>query len=460
MRNFNKQENKPLYLSLYEYFKEEIENNRVKSNEKLPSKREIAEEFNISISTVQNAYYQLLSEGYIYSIERSGFYVAESLNTKTTNKSPSNKIVEPSITLKHLSLYENTVNTNYFPFSTWAKLMRQVLSENYNTLLQKTDNAGVFELRQAISDFLYREKDIVVDPKNIIIGAGTEYLYSIIIKLLGREQTYAVETPGYPKMWNFYKSENVNLKYIEIDNKGLSTDMLAKTQTNIVHISPNHQFPSGIVMPYERRIEILNWVSQSDDRYIIEDDYDSEFRFATKPIPSLQSVDKFGKVIYINTFSKTIAPSLRISYMILPDELLDIYNNNFHFISNAVPSFEQFVLAKFISEKYFERYIKKTKKLYKNTRNEIISLIKNSKVNKAVCINEEDAGLHFALTLHTTKTDKQLKLLAREQNIDLIFMSDFMENTSHKNTSTLIVSYTNFDKSEIIQILNVLADII
>ncbi len=461
MINFTKEDKKPIYISLYESIKTDIENNNIASNEKLPSKRELSEKFNISIITVQNAYYQLLSEGYIYSVERSGYFAAEvpqAISSKKVDKNVTIKSEKHTIT--NLTLYKNTVNTNYFPFSTWAKLMRQVLSENYEKLLQKTDRLGVFELRKAISEYLYREKGITVNAENIIIGAGTEYLYGVIIKLLGREKTYAVETPGYQKMWQVYNAEKVSLKYIELDLKGLSATKLATTATNILHISPNHQFPTGIVMPYARRIELLNWANECDDRYIIEDDYDSEFRFATKPIPSLQSIDKLGKVIYINTFSKTIAPSLRISYMILPDEILKKYNEELYFVSNTVPSFEQFALAKFISERYFERYIKKTKKSYKTTRNEIISLIKSSKLNKFVTISEQNAGLHFALTLKTNKTDNEIKHLAKMQGVDLIFMSDFMEKDSHKNTATLIVSYANFEKQEVMQIIDILVDII
>lgn len=461
MINFTKEDKKPLYISLYECLKDDIENKRIMPHEKLPSKRSLAEKCNVSVLTVQNAYYQLLLEGYIYSIERSGFFACE------TPKVQKDKacIIQPekgneNIAKQYLTLYQNTVNTNYFPFATWAKMMRQVLSENYEKLLQKTNHLGVFELRKAISDYLYREKDIIVNPENIVIGAGTEYLYGIIIKLLGRDKAYAVETPGYPKMWQVYKSENVDLEYIEIDNSGLSSSKLLQSKTNILHISPNHQFPSGIVMPYTRRMELLNWASKKDDRYIIEDDYDSEFRFASKPIPSLQSIDELGKVIYINTFSKTISPSLRISYMILPDELLKKYNEDFYFISNAVSSFEQFALAKFISDKYFERYIKKTNKIYKNTRNEIIALIKNSPICDKASINEQDAGLHFSLTLSTKKTDSELKKLANMQNVNLIFTSDFSEKGSEKNTSTLIVSYANFKREEIIKILDLLNKII
>ncbi len=459
MINLIKQNKKPIYISLYESIKADIENSNIAPNEKLPSKRELAEKFGISIITVQNAYYQLLSEGYIYSAERSGYFAAEISQIIPTKKAVINAPTK-SEKVQNLTLYKNTVNTNYFPFATWAKLMRQVLSENYEKLLCKTDRLGVFELRKAISDYLYREKGIAVNPDNIIIGAGTEYLYGIIIKLLGRDKTYAVENPGYQKIWQVYNSEKVNLKYIELDGKGLSVEKLTQAQTNILHISPNHQFPTGIVMPYSRRIEILNWANANENRYIIEDDYDSEFRFATKPIPSLQSIDKLGKVIYINTFSKTIAPSLRISYMILPDEILKKYNKNLYFISNTVPSFEQFALAKFISERYFERYIKKTKKSYKTTRNEIISLIKNSKLNNFATISEENAGLHFALTLKTNKTDAQIKHLAKMQGVELIFMSDFMEKSLHKNTSTLIVSYANFEKQEVMQIIDILQDII
>ncbi len=460
MITLKKENKKPIYITLYENIKADIEIGNIKPHEKLPSKRELSDTYNISVITVQNAYYQLLSEGFIYSVERSGYYACEVQQIQLDSPTITEVLHADSIQPSELRLYKSSINSQYFPFSTWAKLMRQILSENYDNLLQASNRIGVYELRESISKYLFRERGIIVNPDNMIIGAGTEYLYSIIIKILGRDKIFGVETPGYKKMWQVYGSEKVELQYIGLDKHGLSDKKLRENNINILHISPNHQFPTGIVMPYERRMEILKWANEEKNRYIIEDDYDSEFRFATKPIPSLHSLDQLGKVIYINTFSKTIAPSLRISYMILPDQLMRAYHNDLSFISNTVSSFEQYTLAKFINDGYYTRYLKKTKNIYKSVRDEIISLIRTSKLSNLATISEEHAGLHFALTLDTQKSDHEIRSIALQNGVRLTFLSDFMEDASIIDSATLIVSYSNFDRMEVTKIIDLLIDIV
>lgn len=458
MLTYNLDKNKYIYLSLYENIKGDIENGNIKAGEKLPSKRQLADHLKISIITVQNAYSQLLSEGYILAKERSGYYACEIYHMSRNQKLTLQTIPDIEEDKYKLSLYKNTANVDKFPFSTWAKVMRQVISENYDSLLTKCNNMGVYELRFAISQYLYEERGFNVNPNNILIGSGTEYLYSIIIKLLGRDITIGIENPGYKKIKQVYKTENVKTIPIHLDSNGAVIDEHAQDAINILHISPNHQFPTGIVMPYARRREILNWASEANNRYIIEDDYDSEFGFLGKPIPCIYHLDNLGKTIYMNTFSKTISPSLRISYLVLPDDLSQKFRNEFDFITNTVSSFEQYTLAKFISDGYFERYIKKMKKYYKNMRKQIIEAITSSNLNKYITINEESAGLHFTLTFDSDKKDNEIKELALKRGLKLIFMSDFSDESV--DSSTILISYSDFHYDELNEIIDILYEIL
>ncbi len=458
MLTYNLNKDKLIYTSLYENIKKDIERGEIKSGEKLPSKRQLAEHLKISVISVQNAYTQLLAEGYIYSKERSGYYVCELPKLYHMIESMDEDTDEPPKNNYELSLYKNSVGVNKFPFATWAKIMRKVISDNYDSLFNTTDNMGALELRLAIKEYLYHERGMKVNHNNILIGSGTQYLYSIIIKLLGRENVFGTENPCYQNIPKTYHLENIKTIPVGLDEKGALLDEKTKELINILHISPNHQFPTGIVMPYERRIDILNWAYEKSDRYIIEDDYDSEFRFIDKPIPSIYHMDTFGKTIYMNTFSKTIAPSLRISYLVLPSNLAKKFRDEFNFITNTVPSFEQYTLAKFIKDGYFERYIKKMNKYYKTLRSEIIQIIEESSLNDYITIKEQNAGVHFAMKLKTKKKDMELKKLASDRGLKMIFMSEFSKD--NVDTSTVIFSYYDFEYNELSKIIDIIKEII
>ena len=204
--------------------------------------------------------------------------------------------------------------------------MRRTMSKNKDELMTKSPSIGVYKLRCAIVDYLYEFRGMNVSPEQIIVGAGTEYLYGLIIQLLGYNRVYAVEDPGYQKIAHIYEANNVECAYIPLDDEGICVDSLLKSNSNVLHISPSHHFPTGIVTSINRRLELLSWASKSKDNYIIEDDYDSEFRLKGRPIPTLQSIDKAEKVIYINTFSKSLTSTIRISYMVLPKVLMEKYN--------------------------------------------------------------------------------------------------------------------------------------
>ena len=304
----------------------------------------------------------------------------------------------------------NQTNPENFPFSIWAKLLREVMSSKSFDLMKNPPTGGIIDLRKAIAKHLKDFRGMEVSYQQIIIGAGTEYLYSLLIQLLGRDLCYAIEDPGYQKLANIYRSNDCTCVHIPMDNSGIKLNDLEESGASIAHISPNHHYPTGLVTPISRRYELLGWASKSDDRYIIEDDYDCEFRLLGKPIPSLESIDVSGKVIYINTFTKSLASTIRIAYMVLPTHLQDRFYANLNFYACTVSNFEQYTLARFIEEGYFEKHINRMRNHYRNLRDLLMNEINQSKLRPYITIHEADAGLHFLLTLTTSLTDEDLEI--------------------------------------------------
>ena len=354
--NIEQRKEKPIYLYLYECIKKDIERGVLPKNTKLPSKRMLAEHLKISVLTVENSYFLLQNEGYIYSAVRSGYFVSDIEDLLIQPKKAEIIKKEQKTAQYFMDFCENITNLEHFPHSVWTKIIRKELTEN-SSLLKRPPSQGVYSLRKELSDYLYRYRGMTIMPEQIIIGAGTEYLYGLLIKILGKDSIYAVEDPGYSKISQIYNAESVETAFVELDEQGISIERLRKSKANVVHVSPSHHFPTGIVMPIKRRYELLNWANEIPNRYIIEDDYDSEFRYSGKIIPTMQGIDNGEKVVFINTFSKTISPGIRISYMVLPMHLISIFKQKLSFYSCTVSSIDQYVLATFIREGYFERHI-------------------------------------------------------------------------------------------------------
>ena len=348
-----------MYTHLYKCIKKDILAGTLKPTEKLPSKRMLAKNLGISLITVETAYAQLLVEGYIYSEPKRGYYVAKLQQQLLPKNQP--QASKPIIATKEqltLSFAKSSVPPDTFPYNTWARLLRNTLtSADEHALISDTAAGGVLPLRKALAKHLYQFRGLSVSPEQIIIGSGTQTLYNLIVQLLGRSHVYALEDPGYPQLAAIYGTNDVFCRYLPMDKQGIQAEVLESSGADILHITPSHQFPTGITMPVSRRYELLHWASKKSSRYIIEDDYDCEFRLFGKPIPPLQSIDKSEKVIYINTFSKTLAPTFRISYMVLPPHLASLFYAKLGFYSCTVSNFEQFTLAKFIEGGYFERHI-------------------------------------------------------------------------------------------------------
>ncbi len=439
-----------MYAHLYQCIKEDILNGKLEAEDKLPSKRTLAKNLGISLITVENAYAQLMIEGYIYSRPKRGYYVA-----KIMKQPPLHQEVKQNSKLQlpqkqAFSFASGNVPAETFPYNIWSRLLRQVLTAaNENTLLCDTSCGGIVQLRQAIAQHLYQFRGMQAEPEQIIIGAGTQVLYNLIVQLLGRNHIYALEDPGYPQLAAIYKANNVFCRYLPMDKNGVSREMLENSGANILHITPSHQFPTGIIMPASRRYELLHWAGQSSSRYIIEDDYDCEFRLYGRPIPTLQSSDTAEKVIYINTFSKTLAPTFRISYMVLPSHLTTLFYQKLGFYSCTVSNFEQFTLAKFIEGGYFERHLNRMRTYYRNKCDKLLQYLAKNTTAPYLTVEGENSGLHFLLHLDTQSSDTKLKQVAAIQGLEIKFLSDYYHEKINDNSHTLLMNYTGIEEKEL-----------
>lgn len=343
---------KKAYMQLYEQLRTDITDSLYKYGEKLPSKRILAEETMTSVITVEHAYGILCDEGYIESKERSGYFVTYRKNEFL----PVTEKETQDIVVNHQQYQQND-----FPFSVLAKTMRNVISKYGEEIMIKSPNAGCLELRKAISKYLARCKGINVSYKQIIIGSGAEYLYGLIVQFLGRDKIYALENPSYEKILSVYKAHGAECDLLKLGNDGILTSELKKTTASVLHITPFRSFPSGVTASASKRNEYIKW-AKSRNAVIIEDDFNSEFTISTKNDDTVFSLEPTRSVIYVNTFTKTIAPSMRIGYMVLPEELVNLFFDKMGFYSCTVPVFEQYVLAEFIAKGDFERHINRTRR--------------------------------------------------------------------------------------------------
>jgi len=439
----------PLYEALYRCLRGSILSGELLPGEKLPSKRALATHLEVSKITVETAYSQLLEEGYIASREKVGYFV-ETVAQPMVKSLPKEQKSAPE-TVWPLDLTAN--GPAQFPFSVWNRLQREVMLEHGQELLKGLPNQGYLGLRRQIAQHLAQFRGMQVDPENIVIGAGTDFLYNLLIQLLGRERTYALEEPGYSKIRKIYCAGGVRCMDAAMDDYGVIPEKLA--DAGVLHISPSHHFPTGQVMPLNRRLELLNWAAQRDG-YIIEDDYDSEFRFHAHPLPAMQSLDTQGRVIYMNTFSKTLAPSIRISCMVLPAQLGQRFRRELGFYSCTVSAFEQYTLERFISRGYFEKHINRMRRFYKARRDRVMEALRQCPWAEKMTVLEENAGLHFLLKLDTSLTDEALIAHFARAGIRVSSLSSYYNGTvPPAKEKTLVINYSGLEEAELSRLTRV-----
>ena len=425
-----------LYEQIYEYIRDEIRAGNLLRNEKLPSARFLAEYLQVSRTTVDMAYDQLVLEGYVEARPRRGYFVSAFEELYVIDGAPKAETAqEYRLTKQPANRYDfspNAIDMQHFPYATWKKITKNILVDANSKMFSLGEPQGDLQLRTTICRYLHGSRGVNCEPEQIIIGAGNDYLLLLLEKILGRHVRVAMENPTYVRAYQIFRSCAYPVSLVPMDEGGMRVDCLRKTDAQIAYVMPSHQYPTGVSMPIGRRMELLKWASEVENRYLIEDDYDSEFRYKGKPLPSLQASDADGRVVYIGTFSKSIAPAIRISYMVLPYPLLGRYRSECGFYSSTVSRIDQTVLNEFIRDGYFERYLNKMRKLYREKHDLILNELRP--FERDFRISGANAGLHVLLTDKKGRAEGELARKAAEADVKVYQMQDFrMESSETEN---------------------------
>lgn len=395
-------DNGVLYIQIYEYFKNEIINGTYKAHSKLPSKRNLAKEYNISLNTVDNAYSKLLEEGFIYSKERQGFFVSDVGELYVLDSKPIH-ITKEEENIEYDFSYSGV--SEEFPYKIFKKISSNIFDNK--DILEKVDYQGYLPLRTQISEYLDKSRGFKAEPSQIVISSGSEYLFQIIFKLISGK--FGIEDPGYNMLSNIMDTNDINYEFIPVDKNGMDLTKLKKSKSDFCVITPAHQFPTGVIMNMQRRVELLN---MKKIKYVIEDDYDSEFKYSKRPVPALKSIDVNDKVIYIGSFSKSISPSFRVSFMVLPFDLVEKYNKIFKFFICPVSIMVQKMLTTFIETGEFEKHLNRMRKIYSKKRQLLIDMLSE---RKDITIRGADAGLHIVLEYPKSYSEEYIVKKAKEK---------------------------------------------
>lgn len=448
----NSQDVRPLYEQIYQYIKDEIRNGNLKPDKQLPSSRELAKNLKVSRSTTQLAYEQLVSEGYLEAVPRKGYFAAR-LDGLLPPVSVEGKKYEPEKNMDPSQQWKvdfspRGIDLKSFPFSTWRKINRAILREEEVEIFLKGDPQGDLPLREAIREYLHGARGVNCTVDQIIVGAGNEYLLMLLSQLLGNHVGIAMENPTYKQAYRVLSGMGHPVFPVGMDESGLMVSELRSRPVSVAYVMPSHQFPMGIVMPVKRRQELLAWAKEVPGRYLIEDDYDSEFRYKGKPIPALQGMDRNGCVIYMGTFSKAIAPAIRVGYLVLPAGLLEKYREQARFYSSTVSRVDQRILAQFIAGGYFERHLNRMREIYKGKHDALLAALKP--LEETFEIEGEFAGLHVLLSYRGEMTEEELVAAAARAGVRVYGLSGFFIHKEHaRQTKTVILGYASLLETEI-----------
>ena len=437
----------PLYEQLYESLAGEMRSGALAAGTRMPGKRRLAAELSVSVNTVDAAYQMLTAEGYLESRERSGFYVQEylalpQLAAPAQPARPAQPALAPQpVPPVRYDLSTRGVDPGLFPFRTWARLQKELLYSSPE-LLTNGDAQGDPALRQALAEYLSEYRGVQCGPHQIVVGAGLEYLLGLLAPLL--PGTTAVETPGYLRAKQVLENNGVRCCCLPVDADGLSLTALNRSDAAVCYVTPSHQFPTGVTMPAGRRAELLHWAARRPgQRYIIEDDYDSEFRFDTRPLPSLQGMaGADGPVVYLSTCSRSLAPGIRIAYMVLPEHLLPAWREKYRLYSGTVSRFEQQTLARFITEGYFTRHLARERVAYKARRDALAKALNGAFASDELTLAGLHTGLHLLAKLKDPPPDAALRRAAEEQGVRLSLLSDYdLTGDTPSAAGTLVLGY-------------------
>ena len=408
----------PLYEQIYEFIKEEIRNNVIQSGDRLPSTRALSKHLVVSRSTVERAYEQLLSEGYVEAIPCKGYFVAKIEGIYQLQKRPEIKVepISSGVTEYAYDFTPNGVDLNSFPYNVWRKLSKECLIDDKAEMFRLGNPQGEYGLRNAISSYLHQARGIHCHPDQIIIGAGSDYLLMLLTTVIGNCHKVALENPTYGQAYRLFERLSYEVCTVDMDQSGMRIDELEKSGADIAFVMPSHQYPLGCVMPIQRRMELLKWADGAEGRYIIEDDYDSEFRYKGKPIPA---------------------------------HILKIYQEKCRFISSTVSKVDQMILQKFMEEGYYERHLNKTRALYKNRHDVLISSLR--KMKEILEISGENAGVHLLLHFKTDDSEKDLIEKAAKQGVRVYGLSEYCvkDNEDSTGKAVILLGYANMNEERI-----------
>lgn len=443
---------RPLYEQIYAYIRREIRRGSLGYGERLPSTRVLAENLKVSRSTTQMAYEQLLAEGYIEAVPYKGYFVARmeelvDMEPGGNGEMALEAAVEPDRGCR-IDFSPRGIDLDSFPYNTWRKLSRDTLVDDNKEFFLSGDPQGEPGLREAVRGYLHAARGVECAPDQIIIGAGSEYLLMLLSRILGRDHRIAMENPTYKQAYRVLCSAGYPVCPVGMDASGMNPGLLEESGADIAYVMPSHQYPTGIVMPVVRRQELLQWAGQKKDRFLIEDDYDSEFRYRGRPIPALQGLDKSGKVIYMGTFSKSIAPAIRIGYMVLPRPLLGVYREKLGFYASTVSRIDQNIIYQFLTGGYYERHLNRMRAIYKGKHDLLLGRLKE--LEEDFEIYGENAGLHILLRNRKGKAESRLVEQAQERGVRVYGLSSCCIGEEHvSRSSTVVLGYARLSEEQI-----------
>lgn len=454
----------PLYAQIYEYIKEEIKAGRIPAYSRLPSTRKLADVLAVSRSTVQLAYDQLSAEGYLDAEPCRGYYAAD---VESVISFESEKDIEQGTFTRSSAISEAVptdsgekaaecvcdfspagVDLRYFPYPAWRRLTREVFSDSAGTILRKGLSQGEPQLRQAIAGYLHGARGFCCSPEQIVVGAGNEYLLMLLSQMMGGDCQIAMENPTYYQAYRVFTALGHTVEPVDLDSQGIRMDILRRSRAQLAYVMPSHQYPTGTVMPIGRRMELLDW-AEKQDAYLIEDDYDSEFRYRGRPIPALASVDEGGRVVYLGTFSRAIAPAIRISFLVLPQALLARYREVCGFYACTVPRADQEVLARFLSGGHFERHLNRMRGIYREKRETLMTLL--GPLEPEFRVWGDEAGVHLLISSQTGMTEEEMVRRAALCGVTVYGLSRHCidDSRNHTEKGTVLVGFARQSEAEL-----------
>ena len=443
------QSREPLYLQIYTFIRREAEAGRIRQGEKLPSARALALQLGVSRSTVDLAYAQLVAEGYLEARPSRGYFISslEELNRTGAPIWESFAPPKPKAPLPY-DFALGGIAPDGFPYNIWRKLSREVLAGDDGNLFQLGEPQGDWGLREAIASYLYHGRGVSCSPQQILVGAGNDYLLMLLSVIFSRDIRIAMENPTYISAYQTFRNLRFAVEPVSMDSQGMRVEELEESGAQVAYVMPSHQFPMGTVMPIGRRMQLLAWAGSREERYLIEDDYDSEFRYKGRPVPALLGADRAGKVIYLGTFSRSVAPAIRISYMVLPQRLLERYRKLPKVFSATVSRADQRIMELFLRGGYYQRHLNRMRTCYKTKHDLLLAGLKQ--IPAVERIWGEHAGTHLAVSLSGCSSEEERIRQAREQGVQVYGLSDYLVGQGQGNHSpTILLGYAALEEAKL-----------